>query len=60
MDEKRLLELVDEQANDADLWFLDAGPREEALQDAIRKLHEIIEGKTSVECALEAMGTSFP
>jgi len=44
--------VVDEQANDADLWkVMFTSQREQKLQAALRRLHEAVEGKTSEQCA---------
>ena len=55
---KRLAEaraIVDEQANDDGLWFLAETAPEAYLQQALRRLHEAIEGKTQERCAIEAI-----
>ena len=46
-----LRQVVNEQAEDEGLWFLSTTITEAYLQGALRRLHEIIEGKTSEECA---------
>ncbi|KKM01044.1 hypothetical protein LCGC14_1798340 [marine sediment metagenome] len=48
-----LRRIVDKQANDDGLWFAAKTAPEAYLQHALRMLHEIVEGKTSVERALE-------
>lgn len=48
-------ELVTHQANDDGLWFVPQVASEAYLQTALRKLHEVIEGKTSAECAIRAL-----
>jgi hypothetical protein len=40
---KKALALVDEQANDGGLWFIAEYASEAYLQDALRKLHTILE-----------------
>jgi hypothetical protein len=40
-----------EQSEDEGLWFVAETPGEEILQQALRRLHEAIEGKTSEQCA---------
>ena len=41
-----------EQAEDMDLWRIMGTTRHErALQAALRRLHEAVEGKTGAECA---------
>lgn len=48
-------QLIGEQADDDGLWFRAATAPEAMLQNALRRLHEAIEGKTSEECAMEAL-----
>ena len=43
-------ELVDKQAEDAGLWFEARTAPEAYLQAALRQLHEIVEGKSPLEC----------
>lgn len=43
--------VVNEQAEDDGLWFIPVGASEAYLQQALRRLHEVIENKTSEECA---------
>ena len=50
-----LRKTVDEQAKDEGLWFIAKTAPEAYLQQALRRLHEIIEGKTSTERALELL-----
>lgn len=50
--------LVDEQADDEGLWFEAHYISEAILQQALRKLHEVIEGKSQEECALAAATNS--
>ncbi len=50
-----LRKTVDEQAKDEGLWFVAKTEPEAYLQKALRRLHEIIEGKTSTERALELL-----
>ena len=45
--------VVDEQANDAGIWFHAETAAEAYLQQELRRLHEVIEGKTSVECVID-------
>jgi len=40
---KRLYKLVDEQAEDEGLWFIDSTCSEAYLQAALRRLHAVIE-----------------
>jgi hypothetical protein len=47
--------VVDEQAQDETLWFQPQYITEDVLQRALRRLHEVIEGKTWQECADEAL-----
>lgn len=48
-------EEAEKQAADEGLWFDARYATEAHLQQALRKLHEIIEGKTSKQCALVAL-----
>lgn len=48
--------LVDQQANDERLWKPALSYPHGDVQRALRRLHEVIEGKTSEECAREALG----
>jgi hypothetical protein len=48
-------EVVDEQAEDEGLWFIPETITEDILQRALRRLHEAIEGRTSAQCAAEAI-----
>ncbi len=48
-----------EQAADDGLWFQAQTAPEAYLQQELRKLHEIIEGKTSVECAEKTLVQMF-
>lgn len=50
-DEQSIKAVVDEQANDEGLWFMPRTCAEDYLQRALRRLHEVIEGRTSAECA---------
>lgn len=44
--------VVSAQANDMDLWRIMGTTRHErALQAALRRLHEAVEGRTSQQCA---------
>jgi len=61
-DRSRLLEyvegiqrVVDEQAKDEGLWFQPVYISEDILQRALRRLHEVIDGKSQVECALDIL-----
>jgi DNA repair exonuclease SbcCD ATPase subunit len=44
---------VNEQSEDDGLWIVPRTLPEAYLQDALRTLHEVIEGKTSEECAMQ-------
>lgn len=55
MDEAGIKAVVDEQAHDESLWFVPVTITEDILQRALRRLHEVIEGKTSVERAIEIL-----
>jgi hypothetical protein len=48
-------QLVAEQAKDEGLWFKAQTAPEAYLQQALRKLHEVIEGKSQTECAEDAI-----
>ena len=52
---KLIQKLVNEQAEDEGLWFQAESATEAYLQQALRKLHEIIEGKTGDECAMDIL-----
>ena len=47
--------LVDEQACDESLWCIPVYLSEKVLQDALRRLHEAIEGKSRTQCAIDAL-----
>lgn len=47
--------LVDVQAKDESLWFEAVYVSEAILQQALRKLHEVIEGKSQEDCAKAAL-----
>ena len=49
--------IVDEQAEDEALWFVAKTTLEAYLQTALRWLHEIIEGRTGDEIALDLVST---
>ena len=53
----RIRALVDEQAEDDGLWFVAQYAPEAYLQKALRRLHEVIEGKTGGEIARELVST---
>ena len=53
--QEKLEAVVAEQAADDGLWFQADSIIEAYFQQELRKLHEIIEGKTSEECALAAL-----
>lgn len=50
---KKLQQIVNEQAEDEGLWFIPQYITEDYLQQALRKLHEIIEDKTSEQYAIQ-------
>lgn len=52
-------ELAGEQAEDEALWCECRYISEAHLQQELRRLHEVIEGKTGAECAEEAMAAAF-
>ncbi len=52
-----LVEIVNEQADDEGLWCEPVCASEAYIQSALRRLHEVIEGKSSKDCALEALNT---
>jgi hypothetical protein len=51
MDERAIKALVDEQARDEGLWFQAETCAEAYVQQALRKLHVAIEGRSPEECA---------
>lgn len=55
MDEAAIKAIVDEQAEDAGLWFHAETCAEAYVQQALRRLHAVIEGKKSEQCAIEAL-----
>ena len=55
MDEAKIRAIIDRQANDEGCWFQTQTCAEAYLQERLRELHEVIEGKTRVECANELM-----
>lgn len=57
---KGMAEVVEEQANDPGLWFVAKTAPEAYLQQALRRLHEIIEGRSQKECALAALNEVKP
>lgn len=50
-----LMKVVNEQAKDEGLWCETVHASEAYLQKALRRLHEVIEGKTSEECGEDAL-----
>lgn len=55
MDEASIRAIVDEQANDDGLWFVAETCAEAYVQQALRRLHAVIEGKTPEQCAMETL-----
>ena len=53
--QNRLMVIVDEQAEDEGLWGKPVYITEHILQQALRRLHAAIEGKTPEECVKELM-----
>ena len=51
VEDERLRETANSQAEDEGLWFEAQTAPEAYLQQELRRLHEIIEGKTGDECA---------
>lgn len=51
--------VVDEQAEDEGLWFVGRTAPEDYLQAALRRLHEVIEGKTGDEVARDLVSTQL-
>lgn len=47
--------IVDEQAGDDGLWFIAETCAEAYVQQALRRLHAAIEGKTPEQCAIETI-----
>jgi hypothetical protein len=52
---ERLRALVNEQAEDEGLWFKAETCAEAYVQQALRRLHAAIEGKSPEECARRAL-----
>ena len=52
---KAAQDCVDRQAECHGLWFTAATAPEALLQHALRELHEVIEGKTKVECVNDVL-----
>lgn len=50
--------IVDEQAEDDGLWFVAETVTEAYLQQALRRLHAAVEGKSPEECAVAVLGKS--
>ena len=51
MDEKAIRGVVEEQAKDDGIWFIAETCAEAYLQQELRRLHAVIEGKTPEQCA---------
>lgn len=49
------LAVVNQQAEDAGLWFKPETAAEAYLQQELRKLHEAVEGKSATDCAIDAL-----
>lgn len=47
--------VVSAQAEDNGLWFVAETAAEAYLQQELRRLHEVIEGRAAAECALAAI-----
>jgi hypothetical protein len=45
--------VVNEQAHEDALWFQPRSVPEHILQDSLRRLHAVIEGKTPEQCAIK-------
>ena len=60
VEDERLREAVNSQAEDEGLWFEAKTAPEAYLQQELRRLHEIIEGKTGDECAREVVAGYSP
>lgn len=52
---ERARRVVSEQAEDPMLWCAPGNIVEEALQKALRKLHEAVEGRSADQCAVDAI-----
>ena len=52
---ENLMKIVNEQAEDYGLWFQAQTAPEAYLQNALRRLHEAIEEKSSFECAMDSL-----
>jgi hypothetical protein len=55
VNEAAIKSLVDEQADDDGLWFHADTAAEAYVQQALRRLHSVIEGKTPNQCAVEVL-----
>lgn len=55
MNEAAIKAVIDEQADDEGLWFHAETAAEAYVQQALRRLHAIIEGKTPEQCAIKAL-----
>lgn len=53
---KTATEIVNEQAKDESLWFVPETITETILQNALRRLHESVEGRSKERAALDALG----
>lgn len=53
----RIFQKVEQQANDEGLWADPVYASEAYIQSELRRLHEVIEGKTSEECAEAILST---
>lgn len=56
LDEHAIKAMVDEQAADDGLWFLAHTAPEAYLQQELRRLHAVVEGRTPDQCAKALLG----
>jgi hypothetical protein len=57
---ERARTVVNEQADDDGLWFVAETAAEAYLQSALRRLHEAMEGKSALNCAIAALSPRDP
>ena len=55
VNEAAIKAVVGEQADDDGLWFHAETAAEAYVQQALRRLHAVIEGKTPEQCAIETL-----
>ncbi len=52
-DYEKVMQVVNEQANDVGLWFIPVYITEDILQRALRRLHAVIEGDYALADSLK-------